>query len=152
MNTNKCIVMIDELQKELSNMTKMGSSDPIVNDSLKCLQLLQIELEQAPQERHPTRFHQLEANVIDWAHDRGIFKELFPTAQFLKFISEVGEAADHVAAGDEAAIVDDIGDILVTLIIFTRMLNLELDDCLEVAWNEIRGRTGKMVNGVFIKD
>ena len=49
-------------------------------------------------------------------------------------------------------LVDGLGDTLVTLIILAAQYGLELEDCLEYAYNEIKDRTGKTVGGTFIKD
>ena len=53
---------------------------------------------------------------------------------------------------DMAALVDGIGDTTVTLILAAEMAGLRFDDCLAAAYDEIKGRTGKMVGGVFVKD
>lgn len=92
----------------------------------------------------------IEAKVIQWAKVRGIFDKSDPKTQCLKTVSEVGELADSVAKRED--IRDDVGDILVTLILLTRMYGTTLDECLGVAWAEIKGRTGRMVNGTFVKD
>jgi NTP pyrophosphatase (non-canonical NTP hydrolase) len=47
---------------------------------------------------------------------------------------------------------DGIGDCTVTLILAAEVMGLRFEDCLEAAYDEIKGRTGKMENGVFIKD
>jgi NTP pyrophosphatase (non-canonical NTP hydrolase) len=48
--------------------------------------------------------------------------------------------------------VDALGDILVTIIIQAEMQGLKLEECLESAYNVISKRTGKMINGTFVKD
>ena len=53
---------------------------------------------------------------------------------------------------DMAALVDGIGDTTVTLILAAEMAGLRFEDCLAAAYDEIKGRTGKMVGGVFVKD
>jgi hypothetical protein len=40
----------------------------------------------------------------------------------------------------------------VTLIIQAKMQGLDLNECLGSAYNVISKRTGKMVNGTFVKD
>jgi hypothetical protein len=45
-----------------------------------------------------------------------------------------------------------MGDIMVTLIIQAKMQNVSLEYCLESAYNVISKRTGKMINGQFVKD
>ena len=45
-----------------------------------------------------------------------------------------------------------MGDIMVTLIIQAKMQGLSLEECLESAYNVITKRTGRMINGQFVKD
>jgi hypothetical protein len=51
-----------------------------------------------------------------------------------------------------AEIEDGIGDIVVTLVGICMMLNISLEECTEKAYGVISKRTGKMVNGKFVKD
>jgi NTP pyrophosphatase (non-canonical NTP hydrolase) len=98
-------------------------------------------------------FNELEENVIFWAKDRGLLDNPTPlhkATQALKCVSEVGEFANHAARG--FCIKDDIGDIVVTLIINAALHNTSVEKCLELAWNEIKDRKGKMINGVFVKE
>ena len=53
---------------------------------------------------------------------------------------------------DREELIDGIGDVFVTLIILAAQNGLKPEDCLQSAWDEIKNRTGKTVNGVFIKD
>ena len=118
-----------------------------------------------------TRFEQLEALVLQWADDKGILKNGTKLGQAKKTIEEAKEIRDAIEEKDlfdegiislvdesdeefdfEAAIIDGIGDTLVTLIIQAEMNNLDILDCLETAYTEIAGRQGKMINGQFVKD
>ena len=90
--------------------------------------------------------------IVAWAKERGIFESSDPKTQALKTVSEVGELADNIAKGRHEAAQDDIGDIVVTLIILCEMIGTNLHECLEVAYNEISKRKGRMVNGVFVKE
>jgi NTP pyrophosphatase (non-canonical NTP hydrolase) len=92
----------------------------------------------------------LNSQVIEWAEERGIFASSDPKTQCLKCVSEVGELADNVAKGRDP--IDDIGDTVVTLILLAKMHGLTLEACLEHAYGVISKRTGKMQNGVFVKD
>jgi NTP pyrophosphatase (non-canonical NTP hydrolase) len=47
---------------------------------------------------------------------------------------------------------DGIGDTTVTLILAAEMAGLDFQDCLQAAYDVISKRTGKMENGVFVKD
>jgi NTP pyrophosphatase (non-canonical NTP hydrolase) len=51
-----------------------------------------------------------------------------------------------------ADLIDGIGDCTVTLILAAEMAGIEFEDCLQAAYDEIKGRTGTMVNGVFVKN
>lgn len=93
-----------------------------------------------------------ERSVLRWANERGIFDTPDPRAQFIKTVSEMGELADNIAKGRYGAARDDIGDVLVTLIILSKMLGTDLSECLMEAYDEIRNRKGKMVDGIFIKE
>ena len=86
-----------------------------------------------------------------WSSDRGIFVNGTVQTQALKLVSEVGELADNVAKRRDIA--DDIGDCLVVLNNLAVMNELTLEECLEVAYLDIKDRTGYLNGaGVFIKD
>lgn len=91
-------------------------------------------------------------NVVDWADDKNILKKENAPKQMLKVIEELGETAGAIAKSKESEIKDGIGDTFVTLIILAKQLGLDPADCLNTAWNEIKDRTGKTVNGVFVKE
>jgi NTP pyrophosphatase (non-canonical NTP hydrolase) len=95
---------------------------------------------------------QLEKNVIQWAKDRGIDHPSNAKNQLLKSFEEMGELSRGILKNDRELIIDSIGDVLVTLIILAQTQNLTLKECLDYAWNEIKDRKGKTVNGTFIKD
>ena len=94
----------------------------------------------------------LEANVLEWARARGILDNSDPKTQCLKFVSEAGELADAVASRNKTETVDAIGDVMVTLIILAKLEHLDVRRCLESAFDVISRRTGKMVEGIFVKD
>ena len=98
------------------------------------------------------KYTTLKRAVLDWADTRGILSSSDPKTQCLKFVSEAGELADNIAKGDHYAALDDIGDILVTLILLAELIDTDLMVCLEGAYEIIRKRQGKMVNGIFVKD
>jgi len=97
-------------------------------------------------------YNELEALVIAWAHQKGILDNGTPRAQAGKTMEEVGELLDAIDTGNKMEIEDALGDILVTIIIQAEMQQVSLVDCLESAYNIISKRTGKMVNGQFVKD
>jgi NTP pyrophosphatase (non-canonical NTP hydrolase) len=97
-------------------------------------------------------FDNLIENVSQWAADKDILKKENAPKQLLKVLEEVGETAGALLKSKDEEIKDGIGDSFVTLIILSKQLGLEPADCLEAAWNEIKDRTGKTVNGVFVKN
>ena len=97
-------------------------------------------------------YGELEALVIAWAAQKGILENGTPIAQSCKTMEECTELIRAVAFDNKEEIVDALGDILVTIIIQAEMQGLKLKDCLESAYNVISKRTGKMVNGQFVKN
>jgi len=91
-------------------------------------------------------------NVTGWAQEKGLLEKENAPKQMLKVMEEVGETASAILKNDHAKIIDGIGDSFVTLIVLSKQLGLEPLYCLEVAWNEIKHRKGKMVDGTFIKE
>lgn len=96
-------------------------------------------------------FEELREAVLEWADERDLL-EADPNRQFLKVVEELGELASALAKHKTPEDIDAMGDVLVTLIILARQIDLNPVGCLEVAYNEIANRTGKTVDGVFIKD
>lgn len=95
----------------------------------------------------------LNAMVIGWASARQIIPNAKPHSQLMKTGSELGELFDAELQGDRAKIIDGIGDVLVTLIIYATLHGLSLDDCLAAAYDEIKDRKGVLMpNGVFVKE
>mgnify|MGYP000948346470 CR=1 FL=1 len=90
--------------------------------------------------------------VEEWAEEKGIFDKSDAKSQTLKFCSEAGEVADAVAKDDLDELRLEIGDVIVTLILLSRMKGLTIDDCLQGAYDKISKRKGSMINGVFVKD
>ena len=97
-------------------------------------------------------FDSLIENVSQWAADKDILKKENAPKQLLKVLEEVGETAGALLKSKDNEIKDGIGDSFVTLIILAKQLGLEPADCLEAAWNEIKDRTGKTINGVLVKN
>ena len=91
----------------------------------------------------------LQNKVIEWAAERGLND---PVKQTLKTLSEAGELADAVCKEDEELIKDAIGDVEVCLTILKNQLGYNQTECLQLAYDVISKRTGRTVNGTFIKD
>lgn len=95
--------------------------------------------------------NKLIANVEQWSFDKNLHKA-DSAKQFLKVIEEVGETASALARGNQEGLKDGIGDVIVTMIILAQQNGLTVEECLRCAYYEIKGRKGKMVNGVFVKE
>lgn len=89
--------------------------------------------------------------VEKWFIDRGLDKAE-PTKQMLKLFEELGEVASGMARNDINEIKDGIGDVLVVLIGLSMQLGISVEECLAIAYNEIKDRKGKLINGVFVKE
>lgn len=94
-----------------------------------------------------------ELRVIQWAEARGIVQNSNSMAQAIKTLEEVTELMEAIHKGDREAQADAYGDILVTLIVGCATADLDLVQCLEKAYNEIKDRRGYLTaQGVFVKE
>ena len=94
-------------------------------------------------------------DIVKWAEDRGLLSAKdneAKSAQLIKLTEEVGELAKAVAYRDAQGLIDAIGDCAVVLIILAAQNGLTFEECLDHAWDEIKGRTGKLEDGLFKKD
>ena len=89
--------------------------------------------------------------VHRWFFDRDL-AEGDGLGQLQKLHEEIYELAEARIVNDFSAEVDAVGDITVVLIGYCLQRGLNFEQCLESAYNEIKGRTGKVVDGVFVKD
>lgn len=90
--------------------------------------------------------------IKQWAHDRNLVHGSNPQAQMLKMTEEVGELAGAIAKKKAFEAADAIGDCIVVLTILSAQLNLDIQNCIDLAYNQIKDRKGQMVNGVFVKE
>jgi len=92
----------------------------------------------------------LENNIKAWHHDRNLIDGSTDKDQYLKLIQEAGELSDNICKGRDIA--DDIGDMIVVLINIAERNDLSLTTCMEKAWQDIKDRKGRMVDGIFVKE
>tara|TARA_R100001509_G_scaffold34581_1_gene18165 strand:- start:1188 stop:1514 length:327 start_codon:yes stop_codon:yes gene_type:complete len=104
-------------------------------------------------------FEELENKVNEWAEEKGIFQKSSALKQISKTQEELLETLQALVVYEFAPlqknldeVEDGIGDMLVTIIILSKMVGVDSVACLESAYNVIKGRTGKMVDGLFVKD
>lgn len=93
-----------------------------------------------------------ENDVINWAVERGLTVPENAKSQLLKTLEELGEVSRALLKDKQEDFVDGVGDVLVTLIILCKIKGVNLEQCLEQAWNEIKNRKGRTVDGTFIKE
>ena len=129
-------------------------------------------------EKKPMNYEELSALVLQWGEDKGIFAKSTPLRQLDKTqeeLDETKEALQKLAALTDQQILseklltddpntldleedalaeakDCIGDMLVTIILLAKMVNMDSVDCLQSTYDVIKKRTGKMVDGQFVKD
>jgi NTP pyrophosphatase (non-canonical NTP hydrolase) len=94
-------------------------------------------------------------NVYDlirqWADERGIYRNGDTKTQFAKLQEESGELARAILKNDRAEFIDAIGDMMVVLTNLAALEGLKVEDCVVSAYDVIKSRQGKMVNGTFVK-
>lgn len=102
-------------------------------------------------------YEKLEESVIQWAKDRNILENSNAIKQISKTQEELDETLDalkRLEQGEESMleVADGIGDMLVTIILLAKIVGLNSVDCLADAYDEIKDRKGKMINGLFVKE
>ena len=95
----------------------------------------------------------IEIKIIQWAEARKIIPNSNPESQLLKAVSEMGELADATIKHDKEAVIDAVGDVMVCLINYCVLQDINLGNCMEVAYDQIKNRKGILLpNGVFQRD
>lgn len=89
--------------------------------------------------------------ITEWAVNKRIIKDGTVNKQSMKVMEELGELMASIIKGDDEGIIDGLGDTMVTLIILSQMLGYDIRHCLQAAYDEIKDRNGRIVNGSFIK-
>ena len=90
--------------------------------------------------------------IRDWAGERGLYTKGDKKTQFCKLMEEAGELGRAVLKDDQPEFVDAIGDMVVVLTNMAHLGGTTIEDCIDAAYEVISKRTGKMVNGTFVKD
>lgn len=94
--------------------------------------------------------------IRKWANDRNLIEGSTPAHQLVKLSEECEELEQALEAcgpnDDMGEIIDAIGDIQVVLAVMCAQLGLNIDECREAAWEQIKDRKGRMIDGVFVKE
>ena len=88
--------------------------------------------------------------IREWHHSRNLIDGATDKDQVCKLIQEVGELSDNVCKGRDIS--DDIGDCIVVLVNIAERNGLTLAECCAVAYDDIKDRKGRMIDGVFVKE
>jgi NTP pyrophosphatase (non-canonical NTP hydrolase) len=99
----------------------------------------------------------LESKIIKWATDRDLLPVTYnhqvkQYAQFAKSVEELSELGNAISKDDIEAAKDAIGDVIVTLVLQANTWGLDIHECVEYAYNQIKDRKGKKVGDVFVKE
>ncbi len=111
--------------------------------------------EASPFQKHKEKLysHQDQFQLIrEWAKERGLYKKGNATTQYVKLQEEAGELAKALLKNDQPEVIDAIGDMVVVLTNLAYMRGVHIENCISSAYDVISKRTGKMVNGTFVKD
>jgi len=90
--------------------------------------------------------------IRTWAKEKGIFDKGSVEKQFIKLVEEVGELAHSIDRANPVEFKDAIGDCVVVLTSLAHLGSVSIEECIQSAYDEIKNRKGKMLNGTFIKD
>lgn len=89
--------------------------------------------------------------IKKWAIERDL-QSGNPKAQMLELIQELAELGSNINNLGVGQIMESIGDIYVGLVVLCMQLGLDINDCIKAAYEEIKDRKGKMVDGIFVKE
>ena len=90
--------------------------------------------------------------IREWANERGILDKGDAKTQLIKLYEETGELSQSLLKDDKDGVIDAIGDSVVVLTNLAELNGVSIETCIQSAYDEISGRTGRMVNGTFVKD
>ena len=102
--------------------------------------------------RHTENIHNRFDLIRSWANQRGLYDKGDTKTQYLKLMEEAGELGRAILKNDQDEFVDAIGDMVVVLTNLAELGDTSIEYCADEAYKVISKRTGKMINGTFVKD
>lgn len=104
--------------------------------------------------------------IRQWARERGIYNKGDVKTQFIKLQEEVGELAEAILKKEKEELYDAIGDCVIVLTNLAYLVKIDptfndmfhdnvfpnIEDCINVSYDVIKTRKGKMENGTFKKE
>lgn len=91
------------------------------------------------------------SKIRTWAKNKGILSSGNTQTQYIKLMEEAGELAEGLLKKDKPEIKDAIGDMIVVLTNLAALEGMDIEDCIQSAYDEIKDRVGVMENGTFVK-
>ncbi len=91
-------------------------------------------------------------NIRKWAEERGLYEKGDTKTQLIKLYEESGELSQALLKNNKEDIIDAIGDSVVVLTNLAHLVGTDIETCIQSAYDEISSRTGRMINGTFVKD
>lgn len=139
-----------DAQEQTKTLLDDTTTKALANESMvaEIDQLLGLDTVRSPDIFDPTVFEK----IVAWAKVRDLIGPERAARQMLKMMEELGETAGAIARDDKVKTIDGIGDCVVVLTILAAQRGITLEQCVMAAWEEIKDRTGRTVDGVFIKD
>jgi NTP pyrophosphatase (non-canonical NTP hydrolase) len=100
-----------------------------------------------------SNYHTLEQQVIAWSKARHIIPNATPQSQLNKALEELAELFKAENQGNLEAVKDGVGDVVVCLVNYCALKDLDLTQCLALAYDEIKDRKGTLLpDGTFVKE
>ena len=109
----------------------------------------QADIQQVKCSKKPLKMFEL---IREWAQTRGLYDKGNSHTQYVKLQEEAGELAKALLNKDKPEIIDAIGDMVVVLTNLAHLQGVHIETCISEAYKVISKRTGKMINGTFVKD
>ena len=88
--------------------------------------------------------------IMKWHEDRNLIEGSTDKDQVLKLQQELGELSDSVCKQKDMK--DDLGDMMVIMLNIMKRNDYTIEECLQIAYNDIKDRKGRMVDGIFVKE
>ncbi len=139
-NDNRCYVYNKALEKFMDSEFESAAKELLTPS--------QTGLSKKKKKKNKPNIYDL---IRTWATDKGIYAKGDSKTQYLKLMEEAGELAEALLKNDETEVIDAIGDMVVVLTNLAKLRGYDIEDCVVSAYDVIKSRQGKMVNGTFVK-
>ena len=143
---NKALAAYNDVMNRIPTDTPTLVTDAL--EDLKTRMKQQADKGLIKRDLNPTVFD----DIRTWAAQRGLYKKGDTKTQYLKLMEETGELGRAILKNDDVELRDAIGDIVVVLTNLAHLAQTDIESCIDVAYNEIKNRKGKMKNGTFVKN